>query len=314
MRVTGWSYRLRILVALTCGGLMSLALTPTAMAQQTSHPHTWQVAVGEEWMHDAVQGMAFLPGTLWVNAGDTVVWTARAGEIHTVTFLASGQPLTPFNPNDPTELFPQGGTHYDGVSYFNSGVLTDETDSGFPAGTAYSLTFDTTGTFTYYCLVHGAMMKGVIHVRSAGTHYPFTQKQYNRQGTEQKAAILRDGLKLWRETQEQATNHLVLAGADDGTAMIMRWIGKTVHVRVGSSVTFENNGMAAPHTVTFGVEQPNIFVPYGDPTNFTGQPLNSGLLLPGGSFTVTFKKKGVYHYICALHDYLHMVGTVVVGG
>ena len=90
------------------------------------------------------------------------------------------------------------------------------------------------------------------------------------------------------------------------------WIRQTVHVKRGSNVTFVNNGMAAPHTVTFGVEQPNVFVPYGDPTHFAGQPLNSGILPPGGSFTVTFTKKGVYHYICALHDYLHMVGTVVV--
>ncbi len=83
-------------------------------------------------------------------------------------------------------------------------------------------------------------------------------------------------------------------------------------MHVGQSVTFVNNGMAAPHTVTFGVEQPNVFAPYGDPTHFAGQPLNSGLFLPGGTFTVTFVKKGTYRYICALHDYMHMVGWVVV--
>ena len=312
MQLARNSHRLRIAIAVLSGGLLSIAAVPTAMANEAPHPRTWQVAVGQESMHDAIQGMAFLPGTLWINAGDTIHWTARAGEIHTVTFLAQGQPLTPFNPGDPTQLFPQGGTSYDGVSYYNSGVLTDEVDSGFPAGTTYSLTFGQTGDFTYWCLVHGAMMKGVVHVRAAGTRYPFTQVQYDRQSAHEKAMILADGLKLWKETAEHATNHTVFAGADDGTAMIMRWIRQTVHVKVGSKVTFVNNGMAAPHTVTFGVEQPNIFVPYGDPTHFTGQPLNSGLLLPGGSFTVTFSKKGVFHYICALHDYLHMVGTVVV--
>jgi plastocyanin len=249
---------------------------------------------------------------LWINAGDKVTWTAKAGEIHTVTFLAKGQPLTPFNPADPTQLFPQGGTIYDGLSYYNSGVLTDEVDSGFPAGTTYSLTFNTTGDFTYYCLVHGVMMKGVVHVRTAGTHYPFTQDQYNAQSARARAAIIRDGFRLWRETAEAATNHKVFAGADDGMAMVMRWIGQTVHVHLGSSVTFVNNGMAAPHTVTFGVEQPNVFIPYGDPTHFTGQPVNSGIFLPGATFTVTFTKKGTFHYICGLHDYLHMVGTVIV--
>ena len=312
MRITRLSHPARIVVAVLAAALTGLAVSPSASASQTAAPRTWQVGVGEETAHDAIQGMAFLPGEVWINQGDTIVWTAKAGEIHTVTFLATGQPLTPFNPSDPTQLFRQGGTLYDGVSYYNSGVLSDEVDSGFPAGTTYSLTFNTVGDFTYYCLVHGAMMKGIVHVRAAGTRYPFTQGQYDRKSAQLKAAIFHDGFQLWREQAEAATNHKVFAGADDGTAMVMRWIGQTVHVHAGESVTFVNNGMAAPHTVTFGVEQPNIFVPYGDPTHFAGQPLNSGLFLPGATFTVTFIKKGTYRYICGLHDYMHMVGWVVV--
>jgi len=312
MHVVHVSHRLRIAIAALCAIVVAVVLTPATLAHATSSPRTWKVAVGQEWMHDAIQGMAFTPGTLWVDAGDSVTWTAKAGEIHTVTFLAQGQTLQPFDPSNPLMLFPQGGSHYDGVSYYNSGVLTDEVDSGFPAGTTYGLTFDTPGDFTYYCLVHGVMMTGVVHVRTAGTAYPFTQQQYNRQGERLDATILRDGMKLWRDTAKQANNHTVIAGADDGVAMVMRFIGQTVHVRRGSSVTFLNTGMAAPHTITFGPEQANVFAPYGDPTHFTGQPLNSGIFLPGGSFTVTFDRKGTFPYICALHDYLHMMGTVVV--
>jgi len=256
--------------------------------------------------------MAFLPGTIWINQGDKIIWTAQAGEIHTVSFLASGQHLTPFNPFDDLQLHPKGGSHFDGVSYYNSGVMTDAPDSGFLAQTTYNLTFDVTGDFTYYCLVHGEMMKGLVHVRPAGTDYPTTQRQYNHQAAAQKASILRDGRRLWAETKEDASRHLVFAGADDGTAMVMRFIHANVTIRVGSSVTFKNVGTAAPHTITFGPEQPNIFVPYGDPTHFSGQQLNSGILLPKSSFTVTFTKAGTYHYVCALHDYLGMVGTVKV--
>jgi plastocyanin len=312
MRMTRWSRPAKIVVALLATTMTSLAASPSASASQTAAPRTWQVSVGEETDHDAIQGMAFLPGEIWINQGDRIVWTVRAGEIHTVTFLAKGQPLTPFNPADPTQLFPQGGSVYDGVSYFNSGVLSDEVDSGFPAGTSYSLSFNTAGDFTYYCLVHGAMMKGVVHVRATGTHYPFTQAQYNAKGAALSAAIFRDGFQLWHQQAAASSNHKVFAGADDGMAMVMRWIGQKVHVHVGQSVTFVNNGVAAPHTVTFGTEQPNIFVPYGDPTHFSGQPLNSGLFLPGATFTVTFVKKGTYRYICGLHDYMHMVGWVVV--
>jgi len=69
---------------------------------------------------------------------------------------------------------------------------------------------------------------------------------------------------------------------------------------------------SGPHTVTFGPEKPNISAPYGDPRHFRGQQLNSGILLPGSSFTVTFTRAGTHHYLCALHDYLGMSGTVTV--
>jgi plastocyanin len=76
-------------------------------------------------------------------------------------------------------------------------------------------------------------------------------------------------------------------------------------------LTVGDVGMATWDTVTFDAEQPNIFPPYGDRTHFTGQ-LTSGILAPGSSFTVTSTKAGAHHYLCALHDYLGMVGTVKV--
>lgn len=313
MSVRRLVHRVRFVLAAVCAVTLPLLLAPGASAiPAPTETRTWNVQVGQESADDAIQGMSFLPGTIWVNQGDTIRWVAVAGEIHTVTFLAQGHDLPPFNPGDPTMLFRQGGSSYDGVSYYNSGILTDAPDSGFPSSTSYSLTFGKTGDFTYYCLVHGMMMKGTVHVRSAGTAYPFTQKQYDGTSAQQRAAILADGSRLWHATIGMSTNHKVFAGADDGVAMIMRWIQPTVRVHVGQSVTFVNNGAAAPHTVTFGVEQPNVFAPYGDPTHYSGGPLNSGLFLPGSTFTVTFTHTGDYDYVCALHDYMGMVGTVLV--
>ena len=207
MAIAGVSQRLRVLIAATCAALLPLMFVSGATAQASPRTspasRTWQVAVGQEAAHDAIQGMAFLPGSVWINVGDKIAWTARSGEIHTVTFLAQGQALTPFDPNNPAQLLPQGGSHYDGVSYYNSGVLTDEPDSGFPASRHYSLTFDKTGDYTYYCLVHGVVMKGYVHVRSAGSAYPFTQAQYNRHSAWQRALILRDGFRLWHQTRRQ---------------------------------------------------------------------------------------------------------------
>lgn len=321
MKRTRLSHRIRLIVAAVCVATLSMFTLSAVSAQATGtlsarsehHPtRTWFVQVGEETAHRAIQGMAFLPGTIWINSGDKITWKANAGEPHTVTFLARHQPLKPFDPTDPNQLFRRGGGTYDGKSYYNSGIMSTAPDPLFPSVRSYTLKFDKPGNYTYWCLVHGMVMKGTVHVRAAGTHYPFSQGQYDRRSAVQAQRIFADGWRLWARTAAKATNRTVYLGADDGVAMVMRFIWPTVHVNVGQTVTWRNTGMAAPHTVTFGRERSNIFVPYGTPNHFSGGQLNSGIVTPGGSFTVRFTKAGTYPYICALHDNLGMVGTVVV--
>jgi plastocyanin len=278
-------------------------------------PQTWTVQVGEESPNQSIQGMAFLPADIYIHPGDTVHWVANSAEIHTVTFLADQTATTPpaFNPADPTMLFPAGPSTFSSGTYFNSGLLSNVSDSGFPTQTSYDLTFPGTGDFTYFCLVHGVMMKGKVHVQTGSL--PFTQKDYNNQARATTRSIMLDGHALWTQTRAAVDMHTVAMGADDGTAMIMRFVQPTVVIHVGQSVTFENNGMAAPHTITFGTEPANIFAPEGDPTNFTGGNLSSGIVppvAPFNTFTVTFNKAGTFHYYCALHDYMAMVGKVIV--
>lgn len=282
-------------------------------------PRSWTVQVGSESWDQEIQGMAFLPSNITINEGDSINWRANAAEIHTVTFLAEGQTLEslePFNPGNPNELFKQGGNWYDGQSYYNSGILANVDVPGFPTVKSYSLRFPYSGDFTYYCLVHGMAMKGTVHVHERGSDYPYSQRDYDRASAAQEAAILHDGMKLDDELAEHATNHTVYAGDDDGIAMVMRFVQPTVTVHVGEKVTFINPGMGAPHTVTFGTEPSDIFAPSGDPTNYTGGDLSSGIIPanagPHSFFTVTFKAEGTFRYICALHDYMGMVGKVVV--
>jgi plastocyanin len=299
----------------TIAALVALAVPATLTgAHVADPPTTWTVQVGSETPNQAIQGMAFLPTDVYVDAGDTVNWAANSAEIHTVTFLASGQPLQPFSPFNPAHLTRQGSSSYDGVSYYNSGILSNVPDSGFPAVSDYSLVFPSTGDFTYYCLVHGEMMKGTVHVRPAGTPYPYTQKEYDHESKAQEHAIVQDGLDLKQAAMRESDDHRVVVGNDDGTAMLMRFVQSTVVVRVGETVTFASIGMEAPHTVTFGTEPANPFAPSGDPANFTGGDLNSGIIPPGSSYTVTFKTAGTFDYICALHDYMGMVGKVIVRG
>ena len=258
--------------------------------------------------------MHFLPGKITIDQGDTIVWTVKSGEIHTVTFLAEGQSYPGFDPNgDPMQLFPQGSSMYDGVSYYNSGIMTTLPEaSGFGFATQhYQLTFATTGDYTYYCLVHPGMV-GEVVVHPKGTPYPHTQDWYNRQNGIERDTFFAQGQWLANQAEHTTNNHLVYVGVGNMDVDYMRFIHRTVTIKVGQSVSFSNQSMG-PHTVTFGTELDNIFAPYGDPTRYDGSyPLNSGLLFGPAPFTVTFVKPGVYPFFCALHDYLGMKGTVIV--
>src|SRR5437764_7850825 len=80
--------------------LLALVALPHAAFAQA----TWQLTVGTqspdcqfiEGRHSAadcqmLQGMAFEPNEIWIHAGDSINWTHRTDEPHTVTFLQSGQ-------------------------------------------------------------------------------------------------------------------------------------------------------------------------------------------------------------------------------
>lgn len=309
----------RTLVALTALVLGSVVVSPAAASADTG-PQTWRVLVGSESPDMAISGMRFLPGDITIDAGDTVDWVANSAEPHTVTFFPGGQPvdsLPPLNPFDPQQVLPFGGSVYDPAGYFNSGILSTYTGSEFPLPvplfTDYRLTFPTAGDFTYYCRVHGVMMTGTIHVQAAGTAYPHTQAYYDHEAQLEANAIRVDGNRLRAADNSAASQHLVLAGADDGTAMLMRFVRSTVTVHVGDTVTFANQGGGAPHTVTFGNEPLNPLDPslIQPSATYSGGDL-SVFLPPGFATHITFTTPGTYHYLCALHDYMGMVGTVIV--
>src|SRR5215469_6616509 len=141
--------------------LTLLFVTTSVSASAHAGPQTWTVIAGMESRDFAIQGNFYAPSDISVHQGDTLHWVVQTHDAHTVTFLAKGQTLPPFNPGDPTQLFPQGGSTYDGLSYFNSGLLTLSSFPGFPPfPTTYDLVMGVTGTFDYYCLLHGVMMHG----------------------------------------------------------------------------------------------------------------------------------------------------------
>jgi plastocyanin len=92
----------------------------------------------------SIVGLAFQPTTINVAVGDTVTWTTTQsiGAQHTVT---SGKP---------------GGT--DVGKAFDSGFGLQNN------GDSYQFTFQTAGTYDYFCQVHPTQMTGTVIVTAAG--------------------------------------------------------------------------------------------------------------------------------------------------
>ena len=92
-----------------------------------------------------IDKLTFSPNEVTVSVGDTVTWevTNAVPEGHTVT---SGAP-------DGSDIGAE----------FDSGIGLDAN------GQTFEHTFDTAGTFPYFCKVHGAAMSGTVTVLDAGS-------------------------------------------------------------------------------------------------------------------------------------------------
>ncbi len=285
--------------------------------------HAWNVTAGASAAQQAVQGLEFYPASLTIDAGDTVQWSFPTAEIHTVTFLAAGQ-ATPPPPTDPSASAPAGGTVYDGSAY---------TSSGFMAGGAtYALTFPKPGTYKYWCTVHVPEMVGTIVVQPAGSAYPSAQSAYDAQAQTAENADLSAGAASVSLFPYAAGGTHLAAGISPGklggpsaTSTVLRFLDtmtmsdQHVDVAAGTTVTWTNLANNEPHDVVFppaGATPPPTLSPFSPPsggTTYDGTALvNSGVIPPGASFSLTFTKAGTYTYYCLFHAADGMVGTVTV--
>jgi plastocyanin len=301
---------------------MPALLASNAHAASPTKAKTWNVMVGAESSSGAVQTMAYGPKKIWINAGDTVHWVANSMEPHTVSFVDDKHPAVEFSPTTTYMTAPTSQAAISKPGQFrSSGIMAPEPDALFPdAVKTYDLKFKKPGKYKYLCYVHGEAMKAVVVVRKAGTPYPHTQADYNAMAAKAANADIEHGLDLWADALGAANSHHVFMGAADMRVQVNRFIPGNVVVKVGESVTFDmaRNTFPVPHTVTFGPPPANPFAPTGDPTNFQGAALSSGVILPPGfgpppsTFTVKFTKAGTYSYVCLLHAGMGMVGQVVV--
>jgi plastocyanin len=327
---------IRVVVRLLVGGLLALALCGGVWSAPSSAATTWNVLVGGQSPDKAIQAQAFLPTTLTINEGDTVVWKHNAF-VHTVSFLSGAQPPPPVVPdgnqiiNNPVVDNPAGGPTYDGTGYANSGFMP-------VAAQSLALTFTKAGTYGYVCLLHPGMA-GQVVVQAAGSAYPMTQAQVDQQANAELYAKLAQGNQQLQSAQlksqanaDGTTSYTVVNGIGGNQSTVLRFLPVDVTVKAGDNIAFPVQDPHEIHTVTFydpAGEVPPFVVPQeqaGGPPKLVvihaapqgGTAVrdnglyNSGILLPGQSYTFSFPNPGTYSYVCVVHSAEGMFGKVTV--
>jgi plastocyanin len=128
-----------------CGGSSTTTpptddLAATAGGQDLANAGSKDLATAAGAMTASVNvgpGISFSPSSVTIARGGTVTWTWSGGIMHSVTSGTCSGTCTA------------------------DGKFTSSTQ----AGGTFQFTFDTSGDFPYFCLVHGAMMTATVHVQ-----------------------------------------------------------------------------------------------------------------------------------------------------
>jgi plastocyanin len=147
-------------------------------SQEPADPYTVYAGVGS-----ATALMAFLPKTLTVPAGTTVTWVENSpSEVHNMTFGSESYvlpliesldqfPVAPGAPNqvNPFTVFgsePPGPYIYTGSNHGNGFLATPtiDKDPNSPPPESFSVKFTKSGSYHYFCMIHGKEMSGDIVV------------------------------------------------------------------------------------------------------------------------------------------------------
>jgi plastocyanin len=293
----------------------------------------WQATVGAQSRDKGTQALAFLPNEIWIHAGDNITWTDEADDIHTVTFLVSGQIRPDFSVGCP------------GFSPSGSSVnpSTCVTTPPMVSGQTFNLVFPTTGNYKLVCLVHEDMT-GVVHVLDPSVPLPHDQVFYDNQAAQERRDLLADTDERQAHEREGSPNgvkvgigEVVATGGGHQTRSVVRFLHPETIIHVGETVEWTNHDPVLPHTITFGVVPQDLFDPSANVTvdadggrhatiGSTSDNVHSGFIVSAPQerlglaqaplgftrFRVTFTKPGTYPFICALHDNLGMTGRIVV--
>jgi plastocyanin len=287
---------LAILAAVIASLSIASFLQPAPLAAQPGPTLNVVAGLGER----SVSWNDFLPGSVRVPVGTTVVWTVQSDEVHTVTFLA-GQPrpgLIVPQPEgldrppmlEPAYAFPTVPPGpWDGTTFLNSGDLG--------RGQPFPVTFARVGRYDYLCLIHPAMT-GRVEVVEAGAADLTTQADVDRAVASDRARMETQSAEIIAtrsaptvlDRPDGTRTWFVRAGTNrrDQRLDILAFLPGDVTIRQGDSIAWYTDH-PIPHTVTFpaaGADEPAfvmIQLPNGTllPAPELGQPIppEIGILL-----------------------------------
>lgn len=220
-----------------------------------------EIAVGSGVPGCEENNECFVPYSLEVQVKDTVVWENADSASHTVT----------------------AGTSADGPSgVFDSGLIL--------AGATFEFTFDESGTYPYFCMVH-PWMTGEIIVNDVEEMIVVPEEPDSPPETEPEPIV--DEMSSGSPEIAMAEGSSI-PGCEENNECFIPY---QIEINSGESVTWTNNDSAA-HTATSGIP--------GTPDGI----FDSGMILPAGTFEFTFSDSGEYNYYCMVHPW--MTGKVMV--
>ncbi|HZP26749.1 MAG TPA: plastocyanin/azurin family copper-binding protein [Dehalococcoidia bacterium] len=291
-----------------------------------------------------VAANAYGPGAPTIVVGDSIKWTVGSDEVHSVTFGSNpggGPPANwpvagftapPPGPPGPVSL---GPVTYTGTEFLNTGLMSK--------GSTATVTFNTAGTFNYFCVIHSGMT-GVVNVVASGS--ATTQAQADsaaastsslllgqvsalRQSTLNSAVGVAqpDGTTRWDIWANGVNPPAAMPGGGTGYLELLEFIPPNLAIKAGDTVHWR---ATAPHTVTFlapGQDVDALEAQYGGPTgvpaakpssSYDGKSFyNSGPLTLGPTapkdFSLTFPTQGTFQYLCLFHEESGQIGYITVG-
>lgn len=144
--------RRRVLVGLGAGATLSLAgcseseeLTPQHSREKLEEEHAAAVETNDR--------DEFVPSTVTIDTGESVVWYNNRKREHTVTAYE--------------DKIPDDAEYFDSGEHESEQAARDDSGHGvLRAGDTYSHTFDVAGEYEYFCIPHERTMKGTVVVEA----------------------------------------------------------------------------------------------------------------------------------------------------